>query len=233
MGFFKKENSVISYTIDKGFTSNLAISVQNGQVAVTAPWYISKKKIDQIIVDKKNWIMQKLKEYEEINQIKKSNLEKRIIKVFGEEYSLKISYKIILAPELNFDKKVIKIDLPVKYRNIDNTRIINLVLEKFYQRLAEKEVEQCMEKTRITLGFAPDDYKIQKISGSFGRFLEENKTIIINPEIVKYNKNILEYVILHEFCHLKYKTHAKSFYKIIEEHMPNYKTIEQEIKGMF
>jgi len=231
MGFFKRESQVISYTIDKGFTSNLAISVQNGQVAVSAPWYFSKKQIDNIILDKKTWILQKIKEYNETNQIKKANLEEKTVKVFGEDYFLNITYKLINNPELNFSDKVIKIVLPVKYRNIDNTRIINLVLNKFYDKLAEKEIEKTMEKTRINLGIAPDDYKIQKISFGLGKFVEESKNIIINPEIVKYNRDILEYVILHEFCHLKYKTHAKSFYKIIEKYIPNYKEIEEQINN--
>jgi hypothetical protein len=233
MGFFKKDSQVISYTIDKVNTRNLAISIQDGQVAVSAPWYFSRKQINEIILDKKSWILQKLREYEIENQIKKSNLESKFVNVFGENYTLKISYKLISNPELNLENKVIKIDLPVKYRNIDNTRIINLVLEKFYQRLTEKEVEKVMEKMRVSLGIAPDDYKVQKISGALGRFIEESKNIIINPEIVKYNKNILEYVVLHEFCHLKYKTHAKSFYKLIEKYEPNYKEIESKIKGLF
>ena len=54
MGFLKRENNIISYTIDKGFTNDLAISIQNGQVAVSAPWYISQKQIEKIISEKKN-----------------------------------------------------------------------------------------------------------------------------------------------------------------------------------
>lgn len=233
MGLFNKTNQVISYTLDKNFSGNLAISIVNGQVAISAPWYISNKKINQAILDKKNWILQKLAEYEEKNNAKKSLLEKNIIKVFGENYNLKISYKLINSPELNLDNKFVNINLPFKYRNIDNTRVVNLILEKFYNKLAEKEIEKVMEKNRVNLKIAPNDYKIQKMNGYFGKFMEDKKIILINPDIVKYNKNILEYVVLHEFCHIKYKTHGKNFYKIIEEYMPNYKEIENNIKGMY
>ena len=205
MGFFRKESDVISYTIDKGFTNNLAISVQNGQVAVTAPWYISRRKIEQVISEKKNWIIQKIREYEELTLINKSNLENRIIKVFGEDYNLKITYKLINYPELNMENKLIKINLPIKYKNTDNEKIIAVVLEKFYKQLAEKEVEEIMEKVRISTGLAPDNYIIEKMNDCLGKYVEENKSIIINYEIVKYDKKVMEYVILHEFCHLKYK----------------------------
>ncbi|MBR2289327.1 MAG: DUF45 domain-containing protein [Clostridia bacterium] len=233
MGLFSKTNQVISYTVDKNFTGNLAISIVDGQVAISAPWYVSNRKINQVISDKKNWILQKLAEYDEKNNAKKSLLEKKTVKVFGEDYGLKISYKLIRSPELNLDNKTIMINLPVKYRNIDNTKIVSVILDKFYNRLVEKELEQVMEKNRINLKLAPNDYKLQKMDGVLGRFLEDTKVILINPEIAKYNKDILEYVVLHEFCHLKYKTHGKNFYKMIEKYIPNYQEIERKIKGMY
>lgn len=233
MGLFNKTNQIISYTVDKNFSGSLAISIVNGQVAITAPWYISNKKINKVISNKKTWILQKLAEYEEKNNEKKSILEKNIVKVFGEDYHLKINYKIIRNPELNLDNKIIKIDLPVKYRNVDNTKIVTMIIEKFYFRLAEKEIEQIMEKNRVNLKIAPNDYILKKDSENLGKFLEDKKVILINPDIVKYNRDIIEYVILHEFCHLKYKTHGKNFYKIIERYIPNYKEIENKIKGLY
>lgn len=233
MGLFNKTNQVISYTIDKNFGGNVSVSVSNGQVAISAPWYVSNKKIDQIVKNKKAWILQKLAEYEEKNKAQKSLLEKRIFKVFGEDYNLKISYKSIEKSELNIENKIIMINLPKKYRNIDNYKIVTQILDKFYLRLAEIEVEQIMEKYRINLKIAPNDYKIEKMGNTLGRFIEDKKIILINPDIVKYNKDIAEYVILHEFCHLKYKTHGKNFYKIIEKYIPNYEEIESKIKGTF
>ena len=230
MGFFKKNNDFITYTIDKSFTKNLAISIQNGQVAVSAPWYVSKRKIEEIISDKKSWIIQKLKEYEQLNSLKELNTEKRIVKVFGEDYNLKIFYKLIKVPELYLENKTIKIELPSKYKNSNNTKIIDLIIEKFYKKVAEKEIEETMEKTRKELGIAPDDYVIKRLDKTLGMYDEQNKVIFINPEIVKFDKVVLEYVVLHEFCHLKYKTHCKSFYNLLSKHMKNYKNVEQNIK---
>ena len=55
----------------------------------------------------------------------------------------------------------------------------------------------------------------------------ENLTILfINPEIVQYNRKIIDYVVLHQYCHLKYKTHCKSFFNMLEKYNPNYKECE-------
>lgn len=233
MGIFKRESNIISYTIDKTFANNFSISICEGQVAVSVPWYASRKQINQVIEDKKNWIMQKLEEYENKNKQIKSDLEKKTVCVWGEKYGIKISYKLISYPELNLDDNTIQINLPVKYRNVDNTKILEAILEKFYTRMTEKEVENLMEKYRKLTGLAPEDYKIQKMSDCLGKFIDESKEIIINSEISKYNKKIMEYVVLHEICHLKYKTHGKYFIKMVSEYLPEYASIEKEIKGLF
>ena len=134
---------------------------------------------------------------------------------------------------MNLENRIIKIDLPVKYRNIDNTRIIEIILDKFYKSIAEKEIENLMEKFRKTLNVAPEDYKIQKMDSLLGKFDFDKKEIIINSDLIKFDRNILEFVILHEFCHLKYKTHGKNFNKLMKKNMPQYEEIQNKIKGLF
>ena len=233
MNIFKRESNIISYTIDKTFNTNFSISICDGQVAVSVPWYASRKQINQVIEEKKKWIIQKLEEYEMKNKQIKSNLESKKVSVWGERYDIKILYKLISCPELNLDKNVIKIDLPVKYRNVDNTKIIETILEKFYERITERELEHLMEKYRVLTGLAPEDYKMEKMTDCFGKFLEDKKEIIINSQISKYGKRILEYVVLHELCHLKYKTHGKNFTKMLAEFISEHANIEKEIKGLF
>ena len=94
-----------------------------------------------------------------------------------------------------------------------------------YEQIAKVEVERAMEKTRILLGFAPEDYKIRKIDGKLGKC--EDNQITIDPRIVKYNRNTIDYVVLHEYCHLKFKSHCKSFIKMLEKYEPNYKKYDK------
>ncbi len=58
--------------------------------------------------------------------------------------------------------------------------------------------------------------------------IKQNKRI--NPDIVKYSRDVIDYIVLHEFCHLKYKTHSKVFFEIINKYMPNYKMLEEKVK---
>ena len=156
--------------------------------------------------------------------------ERHPVPVLGTDYKVKIIYKNIKIAELDVEDKIIKISLPNKYKKANNERILDIAIDKMYEQIAKVEVERAMEKTRILLGFAPEDYEIRKMSEELGR-CEENK-ITINPEIVKYDREVIDYIVLHEYCHLKYKSHCKSYIKMLEKYEPNYKKYERIVANI-
>lgn len=146
------------------------------------------------------------------------------VPILGINYKVKIIYKNIKITELNIKDKTIIINLPNKYKKISNTEILDLAIEKMYAQIANIEVERAMEKTRKLLGFAPEEYELKKIN-TLGKC--ENSKITINPIITKYSRNIIDYVILHQYCHLKYKTHSKKFFEMLKKYNPNYRKCEE------
>lgn len=166
----------------------------------------------------------------EIRTTAKSTIERHPVPVLGIDYKVKIEYRNIKIAELDVEGKTIKISLPNKYKKTSNTQILDLAIEKMYEQIAKVEIERAMEKARILLGFAPEDYEIQKMVKKLGKY-EENK-ITIHPDVVKYHRDFIDYVILHQYCHMKYKTHAKSFYQLLEKVEPNYKKYEQMLKQL-
>ena len=151
-------------------------------------------------------------------------IERHPVPVLGIDYKVKIIYKNIKITELDVEGRTIKISLPNKYKKMSNTEILDLAIEKMYEQIAKVEIERAMEKNRIMLGFAPDEYEIKEIN-SLGKC--EGSKITINPHVVKYNRKIIDYVVLHQYCHLKYKTHSKGFMKLIERYEPEYKKCEE------
>lgn len=228
MSLFKSRNQIITYTVDKNINNNLCISVQNGEVVVQAPWYFSKNQIQEIVEEKRRWILEKIKEYE---TKKEQYINTGIVKILGENYNINIRYKSIKTLTVNVEEETIKIELPNKYKKVEKEELLNLLIEKIYNVVAEREIERAMEKTRKLLGYAPEDYEIVRMKNVLGK-CSEDKKILINPDIVKYKQEIIDYVVLHEFAHLKYKTHSKKFYEIIKEHIPNYEAYTKEISGL-
>lgn len=231
MNLFKSRNNVITYTVNKKEYSNLYISVQNGEVIINAPWYMASSQIQEIVEEKKQWILNKINEYELACEKRKMQeyTKLKTVKVLGTNYDLAIKYKTIKAPNLTIEQGKILVILPNKYKKLENDEIVKMLIEKMYDMVAKKEIERAMEKTRIMMGIAPEDYEIKRTEGILAKCI--NEKITINPDIAKYSKETIEYIILHEFCHLKYKNHTKSFYNMLKTYIPNYEQIEKEVKG--
>mgnify|MGYP005764345791 CR=1 FL=1 len=227
MNILRNRNEIITYTVDKNINNNLYISVQNGEVIVQAPWYFSKNQIQEIVDEKKRWILQKLREYE---AKKEEYISGGIVKILGKDYTAKIRYRNRKLPKIDFEDRIIKIELPKIYKKVDNTEMLTLLTQKMYNVIAEKRIENTMEKIRLLLGYAPEDYELARMKNVLGKCSKDQK-ITINPDIVKYRQEIIDYVVLHQFVHLKYKTHSKRFYETIKKYMPNYEEYEKEINS--
>ncbi len=225
MSIFGRRDNIITYTVNKAVNTNMYITVQNGEVVVNAPWYFTSNKIQQIVQEKKNWILSKMQEYEE-------NLPNmQSVKIFGKNYDIEVKYKNIKTPELNLEQNYkIEIILPNKYKKVGNEQILKISIEKMYEQIAKNEIEGLMENTRKMLGMAPEEYTVAKMNDTLGKCV--NGKITINPELMQFKKEVIQYVIAHEFCHLKYKTHCQGFKEMVKKYIPNYKQYEEKLKNV-
>ena len=160
-----------------------------------------------------------------VKQVKTIYTKVTDISILGQKFELKVAYKNIKVTELNFENREVKIVLPLKYKNKDIRKILNIILNKMYEQIAKKEVETIMEKIRSKLKFAPEDYKIAVMKNVMAK-CNTSREIVVNPYIMRYDISTIEYMILHEYCHLKYKTHSKGFWDLIRKAMPQYERFE-------
>ena len=165
MNLIKNKNNVITYTVNKNDYSNLYISVQNGEVIINAPWYTTSMQIQRIVEEKKQWIINKLNEYEKSCEEKKEKEYTKLdtVKVLGNNYDLAVKYKMISTPNLSIEEDKILVVLPYKYKKIKNIELIEMLIKKMYDMVSKKEIERAMEKTRHMLQIAPEDYEIKRM----------------------------------------------------------------------
>ncbi len=225
-----RNNNIITYTVNRNYNRELYISVQNGEVLVNVPWYYTTSKIQEIIQEKSKWIVEKIRDYSKAQEDK--YIKNEVVKILGEDCKVKINYKNLKKPILTVEGKNIKISLPNKYKKLNNDEILIKLIEKLYDLVANQELESIMEKVRKMLNFAPEEYLIQRINNKMAECQTDKKVIIINPDIVRYDRETIEYILIHEFCHLKYKTHSKKFNEIVNENINNTNKYQELCKNI-
>ena len=163
-----------------------------------------------------------------LNTIKTKTIERHPVKILGIDYRVKITYKSVKIAELDVENRTIKITLQNKYKKIENKEMLDFAIEKMYEQIAKVEIERAMEKARILLGFAPEDYKIEKLKNKYSKC--ENNIITIDVNIIPKEIDTKNTEKVHEYCHLKYKRHSKGFKEMLAKYESNYEKYDEITK---
>ena len=142
------------------------------------------------------------------------------VSILGKSLNLDVKYRNNPIVEIDKEDKKIVLHVPKKYKNMENVHIVNMAIEKMYDEIAEIEIENAMEKIRLILGFAPEDYTIARMKDSFCKV--KNKVIMVNPDIVKYSKKVIETTLLGAFCKAQYRVNSKAYKEALENGMKKY-----------
>ena len=153
------------------------------------------------------------------------------VSVLGNSLKLNIKYTNDSTIQLNKTNTQIDLFLPKKYKSIDNINVINLAIQKLYAQIAEIEIEDSLEIARHILRFAPEDYSIKRMDNCFYK-CSKNK-IIINPDIVKYNKEIINTTILEAFCKIKYKPNSVAYKNLLNSALNKYEIYKRSTSSQF
>lgn len=170
------------------------------------------------------------------------------------EYVLKKSKRKTLSIEINTDMIItVKVPLSCSQKEIEsfvnsNRDWIEKSLLKIENRnknaeafkISEEEREKYIKKAKETLpqrvkywseitGLTPAYVKITSAEKRYGSCNGRNG-ICLSYRIMAYPKEAVDYVIVHELAHIKYKNHGRDFYKLIEKYLPEYKKYEKILK---
>lgn len=153
------------------------------------------------------------------------------VSVLGQSLKLNLKYTNTSSVELNKKDTEIDLFLPKSYKNLENIDVINMSIQKLYNTIAETEIEYAMEVARHILRFAPEDYSIKRLNDEYYK-CSKNK-IIINPDIVRFNREIINTTIIQAFCKIKHKPNSVAYKKLLNTAMNEYeiyKKKEQKIR---
>ena len=102
-------------------------------------------------------------------------------------------------------------------------RTVEETIEPEEVKRLEKLVKENIEKYATLLKVAPNKVRIRDIKYAWGS-CSSNKNITISKKLAKKEEKLVEYVVLHEMCHLKHMNHSKEFWDLVGKYLPEYKT---------
>ncbi|MBR6654841.1 MAG: M48 family metallopeptidase [Oscillospiraceae bacterium] len=86
-----------------------------------------------------------------------------------------------------------------------------------------------VEKYAAIMGVMPTGVKITSAGKRFGSCSGKN-SLCFSWRLMRYPEAAIDYVVVHELAHIRYKNHGKQFYGFIESVMPDYKNREKLLR---
>lgn len=220
----------IKYKIIYEKIKHTYIQIKDGNVIVKAPRHTDISYIENIVSNKVDWINKKLDE--QSLKTKNGYKDNSIIRVLGKSYKLKIIYTNKKINKIYQNKDCIFCELGqyTKNTNLNEQENVKKLVDKYYKFIATQEVPAAMEDVCKRTGLKPQECNIKNLKATWG-ICSSKKKISINQNLMAYSRHAIEYVCLHEVCHLKYMNHSKEFWSMVEYYMPDYKLAKQELKS--
>lgn len=103
-------------------------------------------------------------------------------------------------------------------------------LRTFYKHMAEKIIDPIFDEWCHKTQLFPNKIGYRYAKTRWGSCSFENN-ISINYKLLQFDKQCIEYVVLHELCHIEHKNHSKHFWDKVSFYMPEYKMVEKRIKS--
>ncbi len=164
-------------------------------------------------------------------------LEANLVQVSANIYFTKEDTKLLIERkkawlEKNLSKKfknsLLKNEfyfLGQKHKNLDERS-----LDNFYKKESKKIIPSLVDKYSEIMQLFPTSIKYRKNRNTWGSCNYKNG-LNFNILLVKFPLEVIEYIIIHELAHIKYKNHSKEFWALVYKYCPDYKKREKLLKS--
>jgi len=225
---FHYETIQFTYHLIQEPRKTLAATVYPDQsVVVKAPMEATTSDVDGFLKRKWRWILKQQRYFGQFRPRPEREY------VTGETFRyLGRSYKLTIETHSDAPHVVLRYGkLTVLTPRPGNRKEIQDVIDDWYLEKARKvfarQLTECFalftEKEMPTLG-------IRKLSKRWGSYLRRDHRIILNRSLIQASKRHINYVILHELCHIEHARHNKAFYSLLREKLPQWKEVKADLE---
>lgn len=220
----------IEFELELAKRKTIQITVNpDSMVSVKAPEEKSIDDVLQRVKKRASWILKQKRYFSFYKPImpERKYISGESHKYLGKQYRL----KFVKSPEnqVKLQNGYLKVYTQDK-SDIESTK---LLLDEWYLIHAKIKFQQrldlCYKKIKKhNIGNVPK-LQIRKMSKRWGSCTSD-KRIILNLELIKAPSHCIDYVIMHELCHLKHRNHNADFFYLLFQIMPDWEKRKEKLE---
>ncbi|MBI1931858.1 MAG: M48 family metallopeptidase [Ignavibacteriales bacterium] len=194
---------------------NIKIKInKEGIIKVSLPNYVSYLAARKIVANNQKWILKKIND---LQFQKKYYYLGNNIDLIKKEYSNNKNLKYTLKK----DKLII-------LKNADDVISDNELFLKWLKLQAEEYIPKRVEKLAKLHNFEYSKLQLKNLNTRWGS-CSMKKILSLNVKLMYFNRKVIDYVIIHELCHLKEMNHSAKFWKLVQNIIPEYEIYRREL----
>ena len=221
----------IPFVLEYRDRERLAISVHpDRSVTVAAPNGRTSEEVLEHVQRRAAWIVKQRAHFDQYHPLTPAHryLAGETHMYLGRQYRLKVIKAQVRAV------KLVGRFLRVAVADRDDTGAIHRLLDAWYRTHAiaifAHRLDICLRSAR-SLGVSRPEIVVRKMGKRWGSCTKAG-LILLNSELVKTPPYCIEYVIMHELCHLKVHDHSPKFYRLLTRCMPDWEQRKQRLKSI-
>jgi predicted metal-dependent hydrolase len=215
--------STIEYDLVYSQRKTLALHVYpDGSVVVDAPLGTELPSVEAKVRRRSGWILRQQRHFEEYTPA--GSLPRRYVSGEAHHY-LGRQYRLKLV-EAEIERVLLSRGyLTVSVRNPSEKAHIAELINAWYHSRARRVFADCLARCypRVEpLGIVYPKLAIRDMKVRWGSCSAAGR-ITLNVRLVQVSKDLIDYVLLHELCHLKEHNHSASFYGLLDRVLPDWR----------
>lgn len=198
-----------------------------GNVEVRAMKDAPEADIDKMVKAKWSWIQKHVKEQtEKTKGFKEKTYEEGEEFLFlGREYPI----KVIENRDSNMEAiEFAGSELIIRTMENDNEKLKKM-MTRFYKQQCKKYVEKRIRLYQPQFKVKPRGIKISSNKKHWGT-CNSQREMTFNWKLVMAPIEVLDYVVIHEMCHMLHMNHDRSFWRLVGKIMPDYERQESWLR---
>jgi len=214
---------------------NTRIVIKPGKIEVVAPPKVSERRIKAFVEAQQDWIRAAVKRIADRVQAVPTlapahYADGACIPFQGRQIPLQIKPTTAktIRIQLHIDTTFI-VYLPTGIARQQSSELIRLALIRWMKNQARQQASLLIERHARQFGLFPRSLRIKTQKSRWGSCGPQND-INLNWLLMLAPPSALEYVVVHELCHIKHKNHSKDFWQLVAEHFPDYQQQRRWLK---